>query len=131
VVDPGVGSARRPLALTSGGQGFVGPRQRLFTFALADSRLDAVALEAPHGTGCPRCLAPFMGGTSSRTAAAHGRAACRWPTIGHPARDLVLEPLPAARREGLGLLGEVLAADRFGNHDHLDHGGPAGGQRAG
>src|SRR5215468_12300075 len=34
VVDPGVGSARRPMALEAVGQRFVGPDNGLFTFAL-------------------------------------------------------------------------------------------------
>ncbi len=34
VVDPGVGSSRRALALHAGGQFFVGPDNGLFTFAL-------------------------------------------------------------------------------------------------
>src|SRR2546428_10641811 len=36
VVDPGVGSARRALALEAGGQRFVGPDNGIFTFVLAE-----------------------------------------------------------------------------------------------
>ena len=114
VVDPGVGSARRPLALTSGGQGFVGPDNGLFTFALADPGWTAVTLEAPRYQR-PEVSRTFHGRDVFAPAAAHWARGVPLADLGPPARDLVLEPLPAARREGLSLLGEVLAADRFGN----------------
>ncbi|HXA95667.1 MAG TPA: SAM-dependent chlorinase/fluorinase, partial [Candidatus Dormibacteraeota bacterium] len=38
VVDPGVGSARRPVALRVGGHYLVGPDNGLFTFALDSGR---------------------------------------------------------------------------------------------
>ena len=49
VVDPGVGSARRPVALAAGGRLFVGPDNGLFSYVLAAAPPDeAVALEDPR-----------------------------------------------------------------------------------
>src|SRR5262245_32879517 len=49
VVDPGVGTARRPIAVRAGGQTFVGPDNGLLSWALdalGDSR-DVVVLDRP------------------------------------------------------------------------------------
>ena len=114
VVDPGVGSARRPLALESGGRRFVGPDNGLFTFALADPGWTAVTLEAPRFR-LPEVSRTFHGRDVFAPAAAHLARGVGLAELGPPARDLVCQPLPVARREGARLLGEVLAVDRFGN----------------
>jgi len=114
VVDPGVGSARRPLALESGGQQFVGPDNGLFTFALADPGWTAVTLEAPRYR-LPEVSRTFHGRDVFAPAAAHLARGVALAELGPPGGDLVRQPLPVARREGARLRGEVLAADRFGN----------------
>src|SRR5262245_51345902 len=45
VVDPGVGSARRAIAVAAAGQYFVGPDNGLFSFAIAGGDWMAVSLE--------------------------------------------------------------------------------------
>lgn len=114
VVDPGVGSARRPLALETGGQRFVGPDNGLFTFALAGPGWTAVTLEVARYR-LPEVSRTFHGRDVFAPAAAHLACGVTLAELGPPARDLVRQPLPVARREGSSLLGEVLAADRFGN----------------
>ena len=114
VVDPGVGSARWPLALKARGQRFVGPDNGLFTFALADPGWTAVVLEAPRYR-LPEVSPTFHGRDVFAPAAAHLARGVALAELGPPARDLAHQPLPVARREGKSLLGEVLAADRFGN----------------
>jgi S-adenosylmethionine hydrolase len=114
VVDPGVGSSRRPLALESGGQRFVGPDNGLFTFALAAPGWTAVTLETA-AYRLPEVSWTFHGRDVFAPAAAHLARGVALAELGPAARDLVLQPLPVARREGASLLGEVLGADRFGN----------------
>lgn len=114
VVDPGVGSARRPLALEAGRQCFVGPDNGLFTFALADPGWTAVTLEASQYR-LPEVSRTFHGRDVFAPAAAHLARGVALAELGRPARDLLRHPLPVARREGPDLVGEVLAADRFGN----------------
>jgi S-adenosylmethionine hydrolase len=114
VVDPGVGSARRPLALESGGQRFVGPDNGLFTFTLADPGWTAVTLEVSRYR-LPEVSGTFHGRDVFAPAAAHLACGVALAELGPRARDLVRQPLPVARREGASLLGEVLVADRFGN----------------
>ena len=114
VVDPGVGSARRPLALESRGQRFVGPDNGLFTFALADPGWTAVTLEVSRYR-LPEVSRTFHGRDVFAPAASHLARGVGLAELGPPASDLVRRPLPVARREGASLLGEVLAADRYGN----------------
>ncbi|MGH7397764.1 MAG: SAM hydrolase/SAM-dependent halogenase family protein, partial [Candidatus Rokuibacteriota bacterium] len=48
VVDPGVGSARRAIAVRAGGYHLVGPDNGLFTFALEGAGWTAVSVTAPE-----------------------------------------------------------------------------------
>src|SRR6266436_8240004 len=48
VVDPGVGTARRPIAIRASGSYLVGPDNGLFTFALEGAGWTAVSLTAPE-----------------------------------------------------------------------------------
>jgi S-adenosylmethionine hydrolase len=114
VVDPGVGSRRRPIAIEAGGRLFVGPDNGLFTFVLSGGAWSAVVLESPDAR-LPRVSTTFHGRDVFAPAAA--RLACGVPVarLGPPLDDPVRRPLPAARRDGARLVGEVIAADRFGN----------------
>jgi len=115
VVDPGVGTERRPLAIRAGGMVFVGPDNGLL-------------LPAARAVGSPeirQILHPDLRRLEV-SSTFHGRdlfaPAARWLALGFPfeavgprVEDPVELPLgPASRSENL-LQGEVLAADPFGN----------------
>ncbi len=113
VIDPGVGSGRRALAMASGAQLFVGPDNGVFSFIMGPG-WQAWELSDPSyqlGGG-----ATFHGRDIFAPAAAH---LCRGlppesfgPCIGDP----VVLPRPQLDAPQSGLLrGEVLYADRFGN----------------
>ena len=114
VVDPGVGSQRRALALRSGGHLWVGPDNGLFSFAL--DAPDCEVHEITH---------PELAG-SRRSSTFHGRdlfapAAARL-SLGFPLAecgDLVNDPvrLAAARpqRRADRIVGQVIHVDHFGN----------------
>ncbi len=114
VVDPGVGTARRPLVVASGGQCFVGPDNGLLLPA-------ARRLGRPRAFHLdPAVVLPFASSTF------HGRdlfapAAARLllgepPTLlGRPIDDPVELPAPQRERRGDVLVGEVLYVDPFGN----------------
>jgi hypothetical protein len=114
VVDPGVGTDRRPLAVAAGGQYFVGPDNGVLTFALQASRSTAVVLERAEYR-LPEVSATFHGRDVFAPAAAHLAGGLELDRFGPPAVDPVQRPLPVARLEGGSLVGEVIAADRFGN----------------
>jgi len=114
VVDPGVGSGRRPLAVSALGQHFVGPDNGLFTFALERGAWSAVALESP-GFRLPSVSRTFHGRDVFAPAAAHVARGVDPSRFGPAVLDPVRAPLPRARLEGAVLVGEVVASDHFGN----------------
>lgn len=114
VVDPGVGSRRRPLAVAARGQFFVGPDNGIFTFVLADRGWSAVCLEA-EAYRLPRVSQTFHGRDVFAPAAAHLGLGIPLRNLGPAVTDPVLIPWPRCRRVADALVGEVLHADRFGN----------------
>ncbi|MFZ5585069.1 MAG: SAM hydrolase/SAM-dependent halogenase family protein [Thermodesulfobacteriota bacterium] len=115
VVDPGVGTVRRGLAIQALGQFWVGPDNGVFTPILrADPAARAFALTEPRYF-LPKVSATFHGRDVFAPVAAHLAngldPAALGPAVADPAR--LDWPLP--RREGEALLGQVLAVDRFGN----------------
>lgn len=114
VVDPGVGSPRRPLAVEARGQLFVGPDNGLFSFVLAGEGWRAVALEAA-AYRLPRVSPTFHGRDVFAPAAAFLALGTPLERFGRPVTDPVRVAWPRPRREGDALVGEVVHADRFGN----------------
>jgi S-adenosyl-L-methionine hydrolase (adenosine-forming) len=114
VVDPGVGSARRPIAVRSGGHHLVAPDNGLLSFALERPGCTVVALTAPEYR-LPEVSATFHGRDIFAPAAAHLAAGLPLEQLGPVVVDPVRLSLPGCRLEGGGLIGEVLDADRFGN----------------
>ena len=116
VVDPGVGSSRRPLALRAGGQCYVGPDNGLLSLVLDGSggHVDAVELTEPKYRLLPTSQT-FHGRDIFAPAAAHLALGVRLERLGPAVTDPVRLVLPAARH-GDGLVrGEVIGVDRFGN----------------
>lgn len=114
VVDPGVGTERRPLAVLADGQVFVGPDNCVLSAAL--TRPDArVHLIAEAEFALPERSDTFHGRDIFAPAAAHLASGVPVERCGPPVRDFLVCSLPHARREGESLVGEVLRIDRFGN----------------
>ncbi|MBI4270849.1 MAG: SAM-dependent chlorinase/fluorinase [Candidatus Rokubacteria bacterium] len=114
VVDPGVGTARRGLALLSRGQLFVGPDNGLFTPFLAGADWEAFELRAPEyrrGT----VSATFHGRDVFAPAAAHLALGLPPARLGPRLPNPVRLTWPGARARGGALAGVVLHVDRFGN----------------
>ncbi|HEV2149782.1 MAG TPA: SAM-dependent chlorinase/fluorinase [Longimicrobiaceae bacterium] len=116
VVDPGVGSARRPLAVAAAGQRFVGPDNGIFSHVLdrePGARVfhldDARAFRHPvshtfHGRDV---FAPVAGALAAGADPAE---------LGTEVRDPVrLEPIGARRTAEGAVEGTVLHVDHFGN----------------
>jgi S-adenosylmethionine hydrolase len=115
VVDPGVGSERRPIAIGAGRWLFVGPDNGLFTFVL-----DA------HPQARAHLLANPLLHREPLSAVFHGRDLFG-PAAGRLARGLPLEEvgpavtdplrlrLPGKTRQADAWAGAVLHVDRFGN----------------
>lgn len=115
VVDPGVGSERRALAIKSGGRWFVGPDNGLLWPAAA-----ALGTPRVYHLDRPECWLPRPGATF------HGRdvfapiaallSLGRAPAdVGTPIEDPVRLEVPAPRPLPDGVGGEVLLVDHYGN----------------
>jgi S-adenosylmethionine hydrolase len=115
VVDPGVGSERRPLALAAGGWLFVGPDNGLFTFVLdahADARAHVLTLPSLHREPVS---AVFHGRDLFGPAAARLALGLPIEQAGPRLPDPVRLTLPRKTRRPDGLEGSVLHVDRFGS----------------
>jgi len=114
VVDPGVGTARLPLAVAAGGCFGVGPDNGLLTplLSLPGARVHAIRA----GRFARERVAPtFHGRDLFAPACAHLLAGGGIDALGPAVEAPVLLALPEARPVAGGVDGEVLHVDRFGN----------------
>ena len=114
VVDPGVGGARRPVALLADGHYFVGPDNGLLGFLLESPGVIAVTLTNPAYHRAPPSRT-FHARDVFAPVAAYCSLGATLRRFGLAARGLVRLPWPRPRRGGGHALGQVLLADRFGN----------------
>jgi S-adenosylmethionine hydrolase len=117
VVDPGVGSARRPIALRAGGRIFVGPDNGLFSYILADNTdARAVTLANPRYFAA-RPSDTFHGRDIFAPAAAWLAAGIAFEELGPtlPVESLVRLDLPRPGWQPNALLTHVVHIDHFGN----------------
>ncbi len=117
VVDPGVGTARLPVAVqTRAGARFVGPDNGVLALALEEAGpARAVELRAPRYR-LARVSTTFHGRDIFAPAAAHLWSGVKLELLGPPVRDGLTNLELAEPREGIDeLRGEVLYVDGFGN----------------
>jgi S-adenosylmethionine hydrolase len=116
VVDPGVGSARRALAVQIE-QGFlVGPDNGLFTLFLAGQPAAECRAVTHSEHMLPRVSATFHGRDVFAPVAAHLARGASWADLGPRVTDPVMFPIPAPVHAPDGSWhGCVLYADHFGN----------------
>lgn len=117
VVDPGVGSVRRPIAVQSGGFTFVAPDNGVLSYVLREldsPRQQAVELTSPlrrlSGTS-----STFHGRDIFAPAAAHLAAGLMLHGLGEEVEALVTLPPPVLSVESSLVTGEVLHIDHFGS----------------
>ncbi len=130
VVDPGVGTHRRPIALHLGDHYFVGPDNGLFTLVLEKAELSAdsikiIQLDQPQ-YWLPEISRVFHGRDIFAPSAAHLALGVPIHKLGSPINDPIHlninHPIPI--RNG-GWRGQVVEVDTFGNlstnieDDHL------------
>ena len=120
VVDPGVGTDRRLIAVEAGGHSFVGPDNGLLRWVvegLAGDSWRAVELTEPRYWLAPASEVShtFHGRDIMAPVAAHLAAGVALERLGNPIGTLGGTPLPRPVREGERLRGEILHVDHFGN----------------
>lgn len=116
VVDPGVGTERRPVALHHDGQWFVGPDNGIFPLVLGDTApAEAVVLDCQEYWRTSAPSTTFHGRDIFAPAAAHLAAGRPLTELGSPVEEL--EPLRWALPiiDTQGIRGWVVHIDHFGN----------------
>jgi len=114
VVDPGVGTARRALAVRAGEQMFVGPDNGVLDWALGRPGAEVRALEEARYFRHP-VSRTFHGRDVFGPVAGHLAAGVAFESLGPAVRDPVrLAHEPPEFRDG-SLRGRVVFVDRFGN----------------
>lgn len=116
VVDPGVGTARRPLAVRIGGQFFVGPDNGLFSLLPGGAAPEAtVVLDRPAFWRTPNPSATFHGRDIFAPAAAHLATGRALTDIGSPTDEIQRLHWVQPLADEQGIRGWVAHIDRFGN----------------
>jgi hypothetical protein len=117
VVDPGVGSLRRPLLLHTHSQKFyVGPDNGLFTWVLErEGLLEAYELRQTAYFRAPHVSTTFHGRDIFGPVAAHLSLGVSPACFGPRFTELVMLPRLRPHRHGRTIEGEVLHVDHFGN----------------
>ncbi len=115
IVDPGVGSDRRPLLITTERASFVGPDNGIFSFALDEPGSQAWALDQPT-YWLPEISRTFHGRDIFAPVAAHRARGISPAQLGTRINDPVYRPPLMAERLGNGEIhAHVIHVDRFGN----------------
>jgi hypothetical protein len=111
IVDPGVGSARAGLAVSSDDRFLVGPDNGVLSPALLLADATVVSLPVPASAS-----RTFHGRDVFAPAAAALASGTPLSALGTPHEMPIVRRTPeAVRREDGAILGEVIAIDRFGN----------------
>lgn len=119
VVDPGVGTDRRPITARIGNYFFVGPDNGLLTPIIEDSERNDQAMEFIHLNNpklwLPKVSHTFHGRDIFSPVAAHLARGISLKDIGSPIEDPVRLKLPRPERTSTGWRAHVRVIDIFGN----------------
>jgi hypothetical protein len=119
VVDPGVGTQRRPLAMRLGEHFFVGPDNGLFTPVLADVEKNGWPVEIVHLTNkdywLPSVSRTFHGRDIFAPVAAHLAKGVPLFDLGQPILDPLRLQMPKPEKTKNGWRAHVTVVDVFGN----------------
>lgn len=119
VIDPGVGTARRPIAAQIGEQRYVGPDNGTLTMFLARAQRENWKVQTvelnQRRYWRDEISTSFHGRDIFAPVAAHLAAGVPLSAVGSPMSDPVLLPLAVPERTAAGLRGEIIHIDHFGN----------------
>ncbi len=116
VVDPGVGTARRPVLLATQAEKFyVGPDNGLFTRVMERERLQAAYVLTQSAYFLPQVSATFHGRDIFGPVAAYLARGVEPAQFGPHLTELLRLPYTRPQRLGETVMGEVIHLDHYGN----------------
>jgi hypothetical protein len=115
VVDPGVGSARRPIAVKAGDYDFVAPDNGVLSYALAGIEITRIVELSNPIYRLSSVSRTFHGRDIFAPAAAHLAAGVGTEQLGPTLDKVNMLPAPGLSVEGERIVGEVIHIDHFGN----------------
>lgn len=117
VVDPGVGSARRPVAFQAGNWYFVGPDNGLFEYVLSEQRVEAAVVLSNPDFQLRDVSTTFHGRDIFSPAAAHLARGVSLSELGERIEPGTLQRLGYAKpvRAGDTVRAQIAHIDHFGN----------------
>jgi S-adenosylmethionine hydrolase len=115
VVDPGVGSRRKAIAVQTARGVFVGPDNGVLSWALAKEKIAAIHALENQGYFLQPVSQTFHGRDVLAPVAAHLSRGVPIKKFGPALKDFVRLDWPEPQRKRGGVEGEVVYIDRFGN----------------
>ena len=115
VVDPGVGSTRRPIIVQSESYSFVGPDNGVFGFVYELEEVRGIAEISNRNLMLPDVSDTFHGRDVFAPAAAHLSLGATLSQFGPPVTDPIRLEFPEPQIQGNRLSGKIIRIDHFGN----------------
>ncbi len=117
VVDPGVGSTRRPIAVHAGNWFFVGPDNGLFSYIFVEQPIHQGVALSNAAYHLPQVSSTFHGRDIFAPVAAHIARGISLPQLGPQIDSAMLQRIDIghATRQGTHIDAHVLHVDHFGN----------------
>jgi S-adenosyl-L-methionine hydrolase (adenosine-forming) len=113
IVDPMVGSARKPIAIVKDDHYFVGPDNGIFSFII-DGKTEVYEIEN-QGFIRPEISGTFHGRDIFAPAAAHLSMGVSPSDFGRRVENLIVLPDLFPKIDGDTIVGEIVRFDRYGN----------------
>ena len=115
VIDPGVGSSRRPILVESAGNYLIGPDNGVLSLALQGGNGNRITHLSNSAYHLQPTSATFHGRDVFAPVAAHLSLGVAPTAFGETLEEMVRIELPVVIREGQRLHGEIIYIDSFGN----------------
>ena len=115
VVDPGVGSARQPIAIQTANYQWVGPDNGVFSYVMHHSQIEQIVTLENTAYHLPQTSTTFHGRDIFSPVGAHLAKGIPIERLGSPLAKIVTLPNPKLMVSNEYLYGEVIHIDHFGN----------------
>jgi S-adenosylmethionine hydrolase len=115
VVDPGVGSTRKPIVIETERYYFVGPDNGVLSLAIRDEKIKNTFHITNKELLLPQISSTFHGRDIFAPVAAHLSLGMEASKVGEAISNMRQLNIPAPKVEGASVSGRIIHIDRFGN----------------